>query len=153
RRPGTPPPRRQAPPGGTPRRPLLLPQRTQHRRNLTAPQPLAFRHVRGAAAREVAARPMAPGMRGERVKELTDDPAHLLDGAHARFAGEDGVARARLLVALAADVPPALSPKCKSRYERMKRYASRAAIAAALLLTPAVVWYLNAPRTLFAQVA
>jgi outer membrane lipoprotein-sorting protein len=35
----------------------------------------------------------------------------------------------------------------------MKRYTSRAAIAAALLLTSVVVWNLNSPKTLFAQVA
>jgi hypothetical protein len=37
--------------------------------------------------------------------------------------------------------------------ETVKRYASRAAIAAALLFATAVLWHLNKPRTLFAQVA
>jgi hypothetical protein len=87
------------------------------------------------------------------MNELTDEQANLLESAHACFAREDGVARARLLAALAADVPPALSPPRQSRYERMKRYTSRAAIAAALLLTTAVVWHLNEPKTIFAQVA
>ncbi len=35
----------------------------------------------------------------------------------------------------------------------MKRCASRAAIAAALVLTSVIVWHLNEPKTLFAQVA
>lgn len=87
------------------------------------------------------------------MSELTDDQADALEAGHARFAREDGVARTRLLAALAADVPPAFCPPRNSRYERMKRYTSRAAIAAALLLTSAVVWHLNAPKTLFAQVA
>jgi outer membrane lipoprotein-sorting protein len=87
------------------------------------------------------------------MSDLTDDQADALEAAHACFAREDGVARARLLAALAADVPPALCPPRKSRYQRMKRYTSRAAIAASLLVALAVVWHLNAPKTLFAQVA
>lgn len=87
------------------------------------------------------------------MNDLTDDQTKLLESAHACFAREDGVARARLLAALAADVPPAFSPPRKSRYERMKPYASRAAITAALLLISGVAWHLNEPNTLFAQVA
>jgi hypothetical protein len=85
--------------------------------------------------------------------DLTDDLADRIESAHACFAREDGVARARLLAALAAEVPPAQCPPLEPRYERMKRYASRAAIAAALLLTSVVLWHLNEPKTLFAQVA
>jgi outer membrane lipoprotein-sorting protein len=87
------------------------------------------------------------------MKDLTDFQADKLERAHAIFARADGVAKVRLLAALAADVPPVLSQSCKSRYEHMKRYASRAAVAAALLLTFAVAWNLNEPKTLFAQVA
>ncbi len=87
------------------------------------------------------------------MSNLTDLQADLLESAHACFAREDGVARARLLAALAADVPPAPNSARQSRYERMKWYTPRAAIAAALLLAPAVVWHLNEPKTLFAQIA
>src|SRR5262249_33505117 len=41
----------------------------------------------------------------------------------------------------------------KSRYERMRSYAYRAAIVAAVILAPAIVWHWNSPKTLFAQVA
>jgi hypothetical protein len=92
-------------------------------------------------------------MRGEPMIDLTDLQADFLESAHACFAREDGVARARLLAALAADVPPAQRRPSQSRYENMKRYASRAAIAAALLVAPAVIWHLKQPSTLFAQVA
>ena len=51
--------------------------------------------------------------------DLNDDQADALESAHGCFAKEDGVARARLLAALAADVPLVLCPTRKSRYERM----------------------------------
>ena len=86
------------------------------------------------------------------MSDLTLDQADALESAHKYFDREDGVARARLLAALAADVPPALSVHRKSRYERMKRYGSGAAVAAALLLMLAALWHLNEPKTLFAQV-
>jgi hypothetical protein len=86
------------------------------------------------------------------MSDLTEDQVFALESAHACFAREDGVARARLLAALAADVPPAYRSTRQSRCERMKRYTSPAAIAAALILTSVVVWHLNEPKTLFAQV-
>ena len=86
------------------------------------------------------------------MNELTDDQADRLESAHASFAREDGVARARLLAALAADVPPTVRSLRKARFESMKRYASRTATAAALLLAPAIAWYVYHPKTVLAQV-
>ena len=68
------------------------------------------------------------------MRELTEDEADRLESAHALFAREDGVARARLLAALAAEVPSNPRSHRKARFQSMKRYASRTATAAALLL-------------------
>lgn len=87
------------------------------------------------------------------MSDLTDDQADRFESALASFAREDGVARARLLAALAADVPPTSRTPSTVRFETMKRYTSRAAIAAALLVSSVFLWHSNEPKTLFAQVA
>jgi outer membrane lipoprotein-sorting protein len=92
-------------------------------------------------------------MWGDPMIELTGDQADRLESAHASFDRRDGVARARLLAALAADVPSTLRSHRNARSETMKRYASRTATAAALLLAPAISWYVFHPRTVLAQVA
>lgn len=92
-------------------------------------------------------------MWGEPMSDLSDEQADRLESAHAVFARADGVARARLLAALAAGAPPTFQPPRASRMEAMRRYASGAAIAATLLLATAIVWQLNRPKNLFAQVA
>jgi outer membrane lipoprotein-sorting protein len=95
---------------------------------------------------------MVVAMWGEPMNELCDDHADRLESALACFDRSDGVARARLLAALAADVPPINQSTRKVRFENMKRYASRTATAAALLLAPAVAWYVYQPRTVQARV-
>src|SRR5262245_41918923 len=96
---------------------------------------------------------MAPGMWGERMNDLTDEQADRLESALASFARGDGVARARLLAALAADVPPTVNSPRKARSERMKRYAFRSAAAPALVIALALGWPVSPPKSLFAQVA
>jgi hypothetical protein len=92
-------------------------------------------------------------MWGEPMNDLSDEQVDRLESAHVTFSREDGAARARLLAALAADVPPAFRPIRKARIETMKRYASRAAIAATLLVVTTIVWQLNRPTNVFAQLA
>lgn len=84
---------------------------------------------------------------------LSDEQIDRLESAHATFSRADGAARTRLLAALAADVPPTSQPIRKARIETMRRYASRAAIAATLLVATTVAWQLNRPTNVFAQVA
>ena len=69
------------------------------------------------------------------------------------FDRRDEVARERLFAALAADVPSTPSSHRNARSENMKRYFSRTAAAAALLLAPAIAWHLWQPKTVLAQVA
>ncbi len=85
--------------------------------------------------------------------ELSDELADRLESAHAVFSRADGAARARLLAALAADVPPAFQPIRKSRIETMRRYAPGGAIAATLFVVATIAWQLNRPTDVFAQVA
>ncbi len=87
------------------------------------------------------------------MNDLSDEQVDRLESAHATFSRADGAARARLLAALAADVPPAFRPIRKARIETMRRYASRAAIAATLLVATTIAWQLNRPTNVFAQVA
>src|SRR5438270_7800132 len=96
---------------------------------------------------------MARRMWGESMNNLSDEQVDRLESAHATFSRADGAARARLLAALAADVPSAFQPIRKARIETMRRYASRAAIAAALLVATTIAWQLNRPTNVFAQVA
>src|SRR4051812_18238938 len=95
---------------------------------------------------------MAPGMWSEPMTDLTDDQADRLESAHACFARGDGVARARLLAALAAEVPPSSRSPRTTRSEMITRYAARTA-AAALLLSAAVAWHASQPKAVFAQLA
>jgi hypothetical protein len=92
-------------------------------------------------------------MWGEPMNDLSDEQVDRLESAHATFSRADGAARARLLAALAADVPPAFRPIRKSRIEIMRHYASRTAIAATLLVATTIAWQLNRPTNGFAQVA
>jgi hypothetical protein len=92
-------------------------------------------------------------MWGESMNNLIDEQVDRLESAHATFSRADGAARARLLAALTADAPPAFRPIRNARIETMKRYASRAAIAATLLVATAIAWQLNRPTNVFAQVA
>jgi hypothetical protein len=92
-------------------------------------------------------------MWGEPMKYLSDEQIDRLESAHATFSRADGAARTRLLAALAADVPPAFRPIRNAGIETMRRYASRAAIAATLLVTTTIAWQLNRPTNVFAQVA
>jgi hypothetical protein len=92
-------------------------------------------------------------MWGEPMNDLSDEQIDRLESAHATFSRADGAARTRLLAALAADVPPAFRPIRKARIETMRRYASRAAIAATLLVATTIAWQLNRPTNVFAQVA
>ena len=87
------------------------------------------------------------------MNDLTDNQLERLESAHAFFARGDGVARARLLAALAADVPPRFHAPRKARFEIMKRNAPRTAAAAGLLVAVAVAWQMGQPKTLVAQVA
>ncbi len=96
---------------------------------------------------------MARGMWGEPMNDLGDEQLARLESAHATFSRADGAARARLLAALAADVPPTFRPIRKARIETMKLHASRAAIAATLLVAAIIAWQLNRPTNVFAQVA
>ncbi|WP_165227826.1 hypothetical protein [Aquisphaera insulae] len=86
------------------------------------------------------------------MSDLDDEQLDRLESAHAVFARADGAARARLLAALAADVPPATFVR-KSRIELMKRYAPGGAIAATVLIAACIAWILSQPPHLFAQVA
>jgi hypothetical protein len=87
------------------------------------------------------------------MNDLTDEQIDRLESAQAVFSRADGAARARLLAALAAEGPPAIQTIRKSRIELMKRYVSRGAIAAALLVAVIIAWPLNRPSNVFAQVA
>jgi outer membrane lipoprotein-sorting protein len=91
-------------------------------------------------------------MWGDPMIDLSGDQANRLETALASFDRSDGVARARLLAALAADVPSTVSSHRNARFKNMKRYASRTATAAAVLLAPAIAWYVFNPTTVLAQV-
>ncbi len=86
------------------------------------------------------------------MNDLTDLEADRLESALATFDRRDEVARERLFAALAADVPSTPSSHRNARSEKMKRYFSRTAAAAALVLAPAMGWYLCQPKTVLAQV-
>jgi hypothetical protein len=92
-------------------------------------------------------------MSGEPMSDLNEEQVDRLESAHAVFARADGVARMRLLAALAAGAPPTFHPPRKSRIETMRRASSTVAIAASLLFATATVWLLNRPTNLFAKVA
>ena len=87
------------------------------------------------------------------MNDLDDLQTDRLESALASFDRRDEVARERLFAALAADVPSKPSSHRNARSEKMKRYFSRTAAAAALLLAPAIAWYLWQPKTVLAQVA
>jgi len=87
------------------------------------------------------------------MSDLSNEQVDRLESAHAAFSRADGAARTRLLAALAAEGPPAVQTIRKSRIELMKRYVSRGAIAAALLVAVIIAWPLNRPSNVFAQVA
>jgi hypothetical protein len=87
------------------------------------------------------------------MSDLSNEQIDRLESALAVLSRANGAARARLLAALVAEGPPTVQTIRKSRIELMKRYVSRGAIAAALLVAVIIAWPLNRPSNVFAQVA
>ena len=86
------------------------------------------------------------------MNDLTHDQLDRLDSAHAVFDQENGVAKARLLAALTAEVPPSvIAPWRKTRFEFMRKNTIGLAAAAVLILAVVGGWLAMQPRHLFAQ--
>lgn len=82
--------------------------------------------------------------------DLTPEQIDRIESAHGFYERADGVAKARLLAALAADVPPRTRSLWKTRAGFMRRNVTRVALAAALVAAAVGVVQLAQPKSLFA---
>jgi outer membrane lipoprotein-sorting protein len=87
------------------------------------------------------------------MNDLTEEQFDRLESAIADFDRADGVAKARLLAALAADGPPQLRIPRRTRFEIMKRRGTRLAMVATLIVAAVGAWQMTRPRSLFARAA
>ncbi|SIN87834.1 hypothetical protein SAMN05444166_1404 [Singulisphaera sp. GP187] len=85
------------------------------------------------------------------MNDLSPEHIERLESAHQIFDRADGVAKARLLAALAADGPPRSRSPWKARFEVMRRNRTRMAMVATLIVALFSVWQLAQPKGVFAR--
>ena len=85
--------------------------------------------------------------------DLTAEQLDRLEAALQTLDRPDGVARARLLAALAAEGPPAQASPRRARWAMVRKHGIRAALAATLVLAAVGFWQVARPRSVFARAA
>jgi hypothetical protein len=85
------------------------------------------------------------------MNDMTEEQYDRLESAIADFDRGDGVAKARLLAALAAEGPPRPKISPKARFEMMRRNGTRLVLAASLIMAVVGAWQLTRPRSVFAR--